>query len=80
MQVQMKTAGSSDEAANNLKNWMGKIGASDTVDAYKKAGIDYEGSMQTGLQKGMSTLESSMALAQQYIQKTDPKKAEAMAA
>ncbi|KPX40626.1 Prophage PSPPH06, putative tail tape measure domain protein [Pseudomonas syringae pv. helianthi] len=80
LQVQMKTAGSSDEAANNLKNWMGKIGASDTVDAYKKAGIDYEGSMQTGLQKGMSTLESSMALAQQYIQKTDPKKAEAMAA
>ncbi|SFW18573.1 phage tail tape measure protein [Pseudomonas sp. NFACC10-1] len=80
LQVQMKTAGSSDEAANNLKNWMGKIGASDTVDAYKKAGIDYEGSMQTGLQKGMSTLESSMALAQEYIQKTDPKKAEAMAA
>ncbi|UPT38907.1 phage tail tape measure protein [Pseudomonas amygdali] len=80
LQVQMKTAGSSDEAANNLKNWMGKIGASDTVESYKKAGIDYEGSMQTGLQKGMSTLESSMALAQQYIQKTDPKKAEAMAA
>ncbi|WP_122587674.1 phage tail tape measure protein [Pseudomonas viridiflava] len=79
LQVQMKAAGSSDEAANNLKNWMGKIGASDTVDAYKKAGIDYEGSMRTGLQKGMSTLESSMALAQQYIQKTDPKKAEAMA-
>ena len=79
LQVQMKTAGGADEAANNLKNWMGKIGSTDTVQAYKKAGIDYQGSMQTGLQNGMSTLESSMALAQKYIQATDPKRAAAMA-
>ncbi|POA42513.1 phage tail tape measure protein [Pseudomonas sp. MPR-ANC1] len=79
LQVQMKQAGSSDEAANNLKNWMGKIGSTDTVQAYKKAGIDYKGSMQTGLQNGMSTLETSMALAQKYIQATDPKRAAAMA-
>lgn len=79
LQVQMKSAGGADEAANNLKNWMGKIGSTDTVKAYQKAGIDYKGSMQTGLQKGMSTLETSMALAQKYIQATDPKRAEAMA-
>ncbi|MEO6680255.1 MAG: phage tail tape measure protein [Pseudomonas sp.] len=79
LQVQMKQAGSSDEAANNLKNWMGKIGSTDTVQAYKKAGIDYKGSMQTGLQNGMSTLETSMSLAQKYIQATDPKRAAAMA-
>lgn len=79
LQVQMKQAGSSDEAANNLKNWMGKIGSTDTVKAYEKAGIDYKGSMQTGLQNGMSTLETSMALAQKYIQATDPKRAAAMA-
>jgi len=79
LQVQMKQAGSSDEAANNLKNWMGKIGSGDTVKAYEKAGIDYKGSMQTGLQNGMSTLETSMALAQKYIQATDPKRAAAMA-
>jgi TP901 family phage tail tape measure protein len=79
LQVQMKSAGGADEAANNLKNWMGKIGSTDTVQAYKKAGIDYKGSMQTGLQNGMSTLETSMALAQKYIQATDPKRAAAMA-
>jgi TP901 family phage tail tape measure protein len=79
LQVQMKQAGSSDEAANNLKNWMGKIGSTDTVKAYEKAGIDYKGSMQTGLQNGLSTLETSMALAQKYIQATDPKRAAAMA-
>ena len=79
LQVQMKTAGGSDEAANNLKNWMEKIGSGETVDAYKKVGIDYKGSMQTGLQNGMSTLESSFALAQKYIQATDPKRAAEMA-
>jgi len=79
LQVQMKTAGGADEAANNLKNWMGKIGSGETVDAYKKAGIDYQASMNTGLQNGMSTLESSFALAQKYIAATDPKKAQLMA-
>ncbi len=79
LQVQMKTAGGADEAANNIKNWMDKIGSSQTVDAYSKAGIDYEGSMRTGLQEGMSTLESSMALAKKYIEQTDPKRAAKMA-
>ncbi|MDB6447081.1 phage tail tape measure protein, partial [Pseudomonas sp. 21TX0197] len=79
LQVQMKTAGGSDEAANNLKNWMEKIGSSDVVKAYKEAGIDYQASLNTGIQKGMSTLESSFALAMKYIQATDPAKAAKMA-
>ncbi|WP_095128642.1 phage tail tape measure protein [Pseudomonas sp. Irchel s3h14] len=79
LQVQMKTAGGSDEAAGNLKNWMEKIGSGDTVKAYKDAGIDYQASMNTGLQNGKSTLESSFELAQKYIAATDPKKAAAMA-
>ncbi|NBB09533.1 phage tail tape measure protein [Pseudomonas sp. SLFW] len=78
LQVQMKTAGSSDEAANNLKNWMERIGSQDVVKAYKDAGIDYQASLNTGLKKGMSTLESSFALAQRYVEATDPKKAKAM--
>lgn len=79
LQVQMKTAGSSDEAANNLKNWIEKIGAGDVVKAYKDAGIDYQASLNTGIQKGMSVLESSMALAQKYVETTDPAKAKKMA-
>ncbi|WP_367863242.1 phage tail tape measure protein [Pseudomonas guariconensis] len=75
LQVQMKTAGSSDDAANNLKNWIEKIGSGDVVKAYKDAGIDYQASLNTGLQKGMSTLEASMALAMQYVEATDPAKA-----
>lgn len=79
LQVQMKTAGSSDEAANNLKNWIGKIGSGDVVDAYAKAGIDYQKSMNTGLQNKKSTLETSFDLAQKYVEATDPKKAKQMA-
>ncbi|MEC4559751.1 phage tail tape measure protein [Pseudomonas inefficax] len=75
LQVQMKTAGSSDEAANNLKNWMEKIGSGDVVKAYKDAGIDYQASLNTGLQKGMNVIEASMALAMRYVEKTDPDKA-----
>lgn len=79
LQVQMKTAGTSDEAANNLKNWMEKIGSGEVVDAYKKAGIDYQGSLNTGIQGGQSTLEASFGLAKRYIEATDPKKAAKMA-
>lgn len=76
LQVQMKTAGSSDEAANNFKNWMEKIGSSDVVKAYSDVGIDYQSSLNTGLQKGMSVIESSMALALKYVEATDPAKAQ----
>lgn len=79
LQVQMKTAGTADEAANNLKNWIEKIGAGDVVKAYKDAGIDYQKSLNTGIQGGMSTLEASFGLAKRYIEATDPKKASKMA-
>ena len=75
LQVQMKTAGSSDEAANNFKNWMEKIGAGDIKKAYSDVGIDYQASLNTGLQKGMNVIEASMALAMKYVQATDPAKA-----
>lgn len=78
LQVQMKTAGSSDEAANNFKNWMEKIGSGEVVKAYKDAGIDYQASLNTGLQKGMNVIESSMALAMKYVEATDPAKAKQM--
>ncbi|MFS1288535.1 phage tail tape measure protein [Pseudomonas piscis] len=80
LQLQMSTANGADQAAGNLKNWMGEIRSPATAAAYAKAGIDYEGSLQTGLEKGMSTLEASFALAMKYIQVTDPAKAAQMTA
>ncbi|WP_223512635.1 phage tail tape measure protein [Pseudomonas sp. GL-B-19] len=75
LQVQIKSAGSADEAANNLKNWVAKIGSEETVKGYADAGIDYQGSMNAAIGKGLSTFEASFELARAYVGKTDPKKA-----
>ncbi len=75
LQVQIKSAGSADEAANNLKNWIAKIGSGETVKGYADAGIDYQGSMNAAISKGLSTFEASFELARRYVEKTDPKKA-----
>ncbi|WP_223513273.1 phage tail tape measure protein [Pseudomonas sp. GL-B-19] len=75
LQVQIKSAGSADEAANNLKNWVSKIGSEETVKGYADAGIDYQGSMNAAIAKGLSTFEASFELARRYVEKTDPKKA-----
>ncbi|KRA95876.1 phage tail protein [Pseudomonas sp. Root68] len=75
LQVQIKSAGSADEAANNLKNWIAKIGSGETVKGYADAGIDYQGSMNAAIAKGLSTFEASFELARRYVEKTDPKKA-----
>ena len=68
-----------EDGYNNLKNWIEKIGSGEVVKAYSKAGIDYQGSLNTGIQGGQSTLEASFALAKRYIEATDPKKAAKMA-
>ncbi|MGA3800999.1 phage tail tape measure protein [Pseudomonas fluorescens] len=75
LQVQIKSAGSADEAANNLKNWIAKIGSGETVKGYADAGIDYQGSMNAAIGKGLSTFEASFELARRYVEKTDPKTA-----
>ncbi|ALX11461.1 phage tail protein [Burkholderia cepacia JBK9] len=80
LQVQMKTAGSSDEAANNLKNWFSKIGSGETERNYAKAGVDYQGKMREAIGKGWSTLEASFVLARAYIERVDPAKAKQLAA
>ncbi|MEN8502057.1 MULTISPECIES: phage tail tape measure protein [Paraburkholderia] len=79
LQVQMKTAGTADEAANNLKNWFSKIGSNETANNYKKAGVDYEAKMREAIGKGWSTLEASFVLARAYIERTDPAKAKQLA-
>jgi Phage-related minor tail protein len=79
LQVQMKTAGGADEAANNLKNWFSKIGSNETASNYKKAGVDYDAEMQEAITKGWSTLEASFVLARAYIERMDPAKAKQLA-
>nr|BFE89952.1 hypothetical protein GCM10020185_04880 [Pseudomonas brassicacearum subsp. brassicacearum] len=80
LQVQMKNGrGARTKRPTTSRTGWKKIGSGDVVKAYKDAGIDYQASLNTGIQKGMSTLESSFALAMKYIQATDPAKAAKMA-
>ncbi|WP_186100755.1 phage tail tape measure protein [Burkholderia gladioli] len=79
LQVQMKTAGNADEAANNLKNWFSKIGSGETERNYAKAGVDYQAKMREAIGKGWSTLEASFVLARAYIERVDPEKAKQLA-
>lgn len=57
LQVAMKSAGSEDQAATNLTNFMGKITAPDTVKKFAKFGVNIEKEMELALQRGVDPLE-----------------------
>ncbi|WP_459749805.1 phage tail tape measure protein, partial [Pseudomonas sp. 3A(2025)] len=79
LQVQTRSTGNADAAGAELKTWVSGIGATDTVSAYKAVGIDYRTELATQQQQGFSPLESSVALARQYIEKSSPETARQMA-
>lgn len=80
LQTQMKAAGSTDEAANNLKNLLTKLTADDTVKKFKDKGIDFEKSMQVNIANGHDPITAFLGIVEKSIAKTDPKKAKEMAA
>lgn len=61
-QVARISAGSSDEAGNNLVNLLTKINSHDTQMDFKKQHIDLTGSLAAARGSGMSTLDAFMAL------------------
>lgn len=79
LQVQTRSTGNADAAGAELKTWVSGIGSADTVSAYKAVGIDYRAELATRQQQGLSPLESSVALARQYVEKSSPEKARQMA-
>lgn len=56
------TAGSKDEAGNNLQNLLLKINASDTAVDAKKLGIDLSGSLAAARDKGVNSLDAFVNL------------------
>lgn len=57
LQVAMKAAGSEDQAATNLTNFMGKITAPDTVKKFAKMGVNIEKELAIALKRGTDPLE-----------------------
>lgn len=67
LQIARKGAGSNDEAANNFKNFLGKITAPDTIKDFAKAGIDLQSSMKNLVGKGMTPVQAMLQLITQYM-------------
>ncbi|WP_199104143.1 phage tail tape measure protein, partial [Aquitalea sp. ASV11] len=78
LQVQMQVTASPETAANNLQNWMAKIGSPETVASYEKAGLNYKKSTENFIKAGHSPLEATMQVAKQWIERSDPEQAKRM--
>lgn len=62
-----KGSGSAEEAVTNMSNWLAAMGRGDTIQKYAKAGVDYQGSMQNYVAQGFSQYESSLMIANRFI-------------
>lgn len=80
-QVSRVTAGSADQAGNNMVNLLAKMNSRDAARDFEKQGIDLSGSLAAARGKGMSTLDAFMGLVDKVASK-DPqyKKLQAQAA
>ena len=65
LQVGLKGAGDAGQAANNLANFLNKITAPDTVDRFKKQGVDLKEALADGLARGENPVETMLRLVQE---------------
>lgn len=63
------TAGTKDEAGNNLVNLLAKINSQDTAHDAKKLGIDLSGSLAAARGKGVNSLDAFVNLTEQIVGK-----------
>ena len=79
LQQVRSTAGTNDEAANNLRNFVEKMGADSTRKDFKKQGFDLDAEMAKGVLANQTPVETYMALLDKVMEKNDPEgKARAM--
>lgn len=66
-QASATTAGTKDEAGNNLVNLLAKITSQDTAKDFAKLGIDLPGSLSKAAGKGVSTLDAFVNLVESRV-------------
>jgi len=71
-QAAVITAGTKDEAGNNLVNLLAKINSQDTAKDFAKQGIDLTGSLAAAQGHGMNALDGFVALVDKVVS-ADPK-------
>ncbi|MDO5609467.1 MAG: phage tail tape measure protein [Pseudomonadota bacterium] len=72
LQIARLGAGSSDEAANNLKNFLSKVVSADTLKSFDKAGINLKKRLMELQAKGVNPLQGSLQLITEYMGKKSP--------
>lgn len=75
LQIARKGAGTSDEAANNMRNFLTKLTSPDTLKDFDKAGIDLKASMKSLVADGMTPMQAMMTNIENYIGKKSPQAA-----
>jgi hypothetical protein len=68
-QASVITAGSKDEAGNNLVNFLAKINSQDTATDAKKLGIDLPGTLAAARAKGIDSLDAFVRLTDMTVGK-----------
>ena len=72
LQVARLGAGTSDEAANNLRNYLAKIVSPDTLQNFDKAGIDLKRRLLELQAQGVTPLQGSLRVITEYMGKKGP--------
>lgn len=72
LEVARKGAGTNDEAATNMRNFLQKIFAPDTVKNFADAGIDLQASLKQLAKDGIGPFEGSMRLVMEYLRSKSP--------
>ncbi|MDP9990879.1 hypothetical protein J2W28_002049 [Variovorax boronicumulans] len=72
LQQVRSTAGTNDEAANNLRNFLQKMGADSTRKDFKKQGFDLDAEMAKGVLARQTPVETYMNLLDRVMAKNDP--------
>ena len=72
LQIARKGAGSNDEAANNFRNFLGKLTSPDTIKDFAKANIDLKQSMMNLRAQGMTPVEAMLGTITAYLGKKGP--------
>lgn len=72
LQIARRGAGSNDEAANNMRNYLAKIFAPESVKKFADAGIDLKGSIQQLAKDGLGPFEASVQLVMEYLKSQSP--------
>lgn len=75
LQIARKGAGSNEEAATNMRNYLQKIFSPDTVKNFADAGIDLKASLKRMQKDGVGAFEGSMMLVMQYLKDKSPEAA-----